>query len=80
METFIADIASFAEESPSCSDGFAIHPAVYAAPRASSSHYDALVVASVEEIHLAHELRLALVKRYLEQPAPAQTLWCVGVD
>ena len=80
METFIAGIASFAEESSLGSSGLPLHPAVYAAPRTVDAAFDALVVASIEEIRLAHELRLAVVKRYLERPAPPESVWCVGVD
>src|SRR5437867_9391730 len=38
------------------------------------------ITASPEEIRYAQELRRQLEQRYLSQPTPAVSFWCVGVD
>jgi hypothetical protein len=38
------------------------------------------VIASLEEVLLARELRQQLKKRYLDRPTQPCSLWCVGID
>ena len=38
------------------------------------------VIASLEEILLARELRQQLKERYLDRPTQPCSLWCVGID
>jgi hypothetical protein len=38
------------------------------------------VIASLEEVLLARELRQQLKKRYLDHPTQPCSLWCVGID
>ena len=38
------------------------------------------VAASIEEIRYAQHLRRQIVQRYLAQPAPPVSPWCVGAD
>jgi hypothetical protein len=38
------------------------------------------VIASLEEVLLARELRQQLRKRYLDRPIQPCSLWCVGID
>ena len=38
------------------------------------------VIASLEEVLLARELRQQLKKRYLDRPTLPCSLWCVGID
>ena len=38
------------------------------------------VIASLEEVVLARELRQQLRRRYLDRPSQPCSLWCVGID
>jgi len=49
-------------------------------PFASDPFLVAPVIASLEEVLLARELRQQIRGRYLDRPSQPCSLWCVGID